>query len=552
MPLESHFENFPRIDSDSDPPAPDFRETDPPPPDPVPNEDGSRLNSGPYQSVEGSSPQTPFLHPDDAADFPTIRMARAPPSPKSPKSPRSPKFKPTPPADPLRSPSRGSYASSKTPHEDTSFGTITAEPGPRVSAAPSIASSSSGGRKSIKGQLTLVKKSSREFLQGKEKPTDRLRKTSSFNDSLRSGGLRKRASLRSMHSMADVAEEGRPNDVVSETQRDNAASASSSHDRHSLQSVKETPTSGGIGSGRVIPPRESSLRHSFSSSSKRRRSARHSRYSSTGSKDIKVESGVVAGATEADQVAKRIQELKDQRQKIKTELETDNSPAKSIKEKPSRQAAAPQTPKKSNEKREPNGVDAVGADERSAPSPSVGTGKSSSKAGAGSPQVKMSQTPKQSPEKFDRNENMNRQRRSLESSTPARHHQRFHSAQISAVHTSNVDERPSSADSIDFAVADYVHSPKLSQKVHHPASDRVIAFSEVGDPNGHVVLCCLGMGLTRYLMAFYDELARTLKLRLITLDRPGIGESGPYVDESGNPLSWPGKSRRLAPLLKLT
>jgi hypothetical protein len=42
-------------------------------------------------------------------------------------------------------------------------------------------------------------------------------------------------------------------------------------------------------------------------------------------------------------------------------------------------------------------------------------------------------------------------------------------------------------------------------------------------------------------MAFYDELARTLNLRLVTLDRPGVGESGPHLlDEPSNPLSWPG------------
>jgi hypothetical protein len=50
------------------------------------------------------------------------------------------------------------------------------------------------------------------------------------------------------------------------------------------------------------------------------------------------------------------------------------------------------------------------------------------------------------------------------------------------------------------------------------------------------------MGLTRYLMAFYDELARTLNLRLVTLDRPGVGESEPHgVDEPSTPLSWPGE-----------
>jgi pimeloyl-ACP methyl ester carboxylesterase len=49
------------------------------------------------------------------------------------------------------------------------------------------------------------------------------------------------------------------------------------------------------------------------------------------------------------------------------------------------------------------------------------------------------------------------------------------------------------------------------------------------------------MGLTRYITAFYDELALTLKLRLITPDRPGVGDSEPYSDGTATPLSWPGK-----------
>jgi hypothetical protein len=48
------------------------------------------------------------------------------------------------------------------------------------------------------------------------------------------------------------------------------------------------------------------------------------------------------------------------------------------------------------------------------------------------------------------------------------------------------------------------------------------------------------MGLTRYITAFYDELALTLKLRLITPDRPGVGDSEPYNDGTATPLSWPG------------
>jgi hypothetical protein len=102
-------------------------------------------------------------------------------------------------------------------------------------------------------------------------------------------------------------------------------------------------------------------------------------------------------------------------------------------------------------------------------------------------------------------------------------------------------ERPRSADSIDDSVHSYMTSPRLSQKIRHPQTGRVISFSEVGDPEGSAVFCCVGMGLTRYITAFYDELACTLKLRLITPDRPGIGDSEPYADGTATPLSWPGK-----------
>lgn len=102
-------------------------------------------------------------------------------------------------------------------------------------------------------------------------------------------------------------------------------------------------------------------------------------------------------------------------------------------------------------------------------------------------------------------------------------------------------ERPDSADSVDGAVESYLCSPRLSQRIKHPQTGRVISFSEVGDPEGSAVFCCVGMGLTRYITAFYDELALTLKLRLITPDRPGVGDSESYSDGATTPLSWPGK-----------
>jgi hypothetical protein len=55
------------------------------------------------------------------------------------------------------------------------------------------------------------------------------------------------------------------------------------------------------------------------------------------------------------------------------------------------------------------------------------------------------------------------------------------------------------------------------------------------------------MGLTRFVTAFYDELAYTLNLRIITPDRPGIGDS--EMSANGTPLSWPGKHQSQFPEL---
>ncbi|KAI0965619.1 Alpha/Beta hydrolase protein [Xylaria arbuscula] len=112
-------------------------------------------------------------------------------------------------------------------------------------------------------------------------------------------------------------------------------------------------------------------------------------------------------------------------------------------------------------------------------------------------------------------------------------------------------ERPGSADSIDDSVESYLCSPRLSQKIRHPQTGRVISFSEVGDPQGSAVFCCVGMGLTRYITAFYDELGLALKLRLITPDRPGVGDSEAH-DGTATPLSWPDDVYAICQALKVT
>ncbi|KAH8425709.1 alpha/beta hydrolase [Aspergillus melleus] len=554
-PLQSHFDSVPRIDSETDPSSPVV----------LPSEQHSISDQRPHSEhgfgvsygappVSDESPTTPFLHPDDAAVAPVIRMARAPPSPK-------PKSTPDPSSSFGRPTSRGSYTSSKAAYEDYAFGMITAEPGPRVSTAPSIASS--GSRKSLKNQLGLLKKGSREFGGDKDKRAERLRKTSSYNDSLRHNVPRSRASLRSLYSMADVAEEGRPapSDLVSALEGRTISRSSSKARQSSQYAPEDAPsTPGGIGSGRVIPTRESSLRHSFSSSPKHHRSVRHARYSSSGSKEMKADSGAVGPSNEAEQVTKRIQQLKDQQQKIKTELEIDDSPDKPAREPPPQQTSPIQNPDEGERLEEPlkrqvecrTGLEF----DESAPSPAVLTGKSrSAKHKSSTLASRPSNIPLQplsARQSSDKPDSVDRTRHGQSTESPLRNPSQFPPGQASPSHGSIMDERPSSADTIDLAVFDYVSSSKLTQKVVHPATGRVIAFSEVGDPKGHVVLCCLGMGLTRYLMAFYDELARSLHLRLVTLDRPGVGESGPYVGEAGTPLSWPDDVAIVCNHLKVT
>lgn len=105
---------------------------------------------------------------------------------------------------------------------------------------------------------------------------------------------------------------------------------------------------------------------------------------------------------------------------------------------------------------------------------------------------------------------------------------------------------------ISDAVDEYLRSSRLSQRISNPQTGRVISFSEVGDPEGSVIFCCVGMGLTRFITAFYDELASTLKLRLVTPDRPGVGGSEPHMDGLDTPLGWPDDVRAICQHLNIT
>lgn len=94
-------------------------------------------------------------------------------------------------------------------------------------------------------------------------------------------------------------------------------------------------------------------------------------------------------------------------------------------------------------------------------------------------------------------------------------------------------------DHAHLEVDTFLASPRFSQSTTEPRTGRKISFSEVGDPNGAAIFVCVGMGLSRFITIFYDDLATSLRLRLITPERPGIGDSDAYQDPTASgPLHW--------------
>ncbi|KAL8831754.1 MAG: hypothetical protein Q9191_000682 [Dirinaria sp. TL-2023a] len=340
-----------------------------------------------------------------------------------------------------------------------------------------------------------------------------------------------------------------------------------------------------VSSPRRVPLRDSSLRHSFSVSpaqSKRnsdrgsRRESLHARKSSyeLQSEVPGQELAQVLDELAEDDVSRRIKELKDQKRLREHELmvatphlpETERAPATRLdtlrlqlssetlenpkQDELSMLSSAPTSP--------PIEVDA----EASAPPPQISQRVERN----GSPRLSslLNRPPQEHPA-YRRpldvprmhssppqrsNSKLFRRLSRPTSPTIAAKHRRTYSGGVLQPR-SPVEDEPTSADPIDEAVHTYLSSSRFSQKVCDPLTGRVISFSDVGDPAGSVVICCVGMGLTRYIMAFYDELAVTLKLRLITPDRPGVGSSEPHPEGSDTPLGWPDDVRAICAHLKI-
>jgi hypothetical protein len=474
-----------------------------------------------------------------AATPPVIRTAKPP-------SGFSPITAPKAPADPgpiksfLRGSSRPSSkgsTGSKDRDDTRSIGNLSIEPGP--SAAPSIelrrkSSSDSWGKKQGRNQRGLMYMSSKERLREKEHEKKRGTLDPTGGGSVKAF-VGDRVALPQFESDSFMAE-----DAIGEEPEESPLPPRTS----SLPAVSPSlggASPGGIGSGRFIPARDSSLRKP-TSATKKRNSHRSSK------------AGGKQRATDDDDTIQELDEQVQDRRRYSRRDQKNPSEATSKMMEPLEDLEMPR-PSRSKVVDKTATDDHLGVmEDEGAPSPAVAQRKSrpSPSGGDRSAQKRMSGSatpePTETPQPKRTGSRLKRLSgpKSPRASTDVRNSSNLASRVTSPepplvkpqIH---IDDRPTSADSIDDAVDAYLCSPRLSQKIRHPQTGRTISFSEVGDSEGFAVFCCVGMGLTRYITAFYDELALTLKLRLITPDRPGVGDSEPYNDGTATPLSWPGK-----------
>ena len=105
---------------------------------------------------------------------------------------------------------------------------------------------------------------------------------------------------------------------------------------------------------------------------------------------------------------------------------------------------------------------------------------------------------------------------------------------------SSVFFSPPPADSA-MAIAQYLRSPRLTRLLtlrKPPHRGLTVSLADVGNPNGRPVMVFLGLGCVRYLVALYDEMAEALGLRLIAVDRWGMGRTNEVPREQRGLKEW--------------
>ncbi|KAF4622981.1 hypothetical protein D9613_001978 [Agrocybe pediades] len=95
------------------------------------------------------------------------------------------------------------------------------------------------------------------------------------------------------------------------------------------------------------------------------------------------------------------------------------------------------------------------------------------------------------------------------------------------------------------AVAQYLRSARLTTLLKltrspHASADNplTVSLSDLGSPTGFPIVVFLGLGCVRHIMGLYDEMASCLGLRLITIDRWGLGRTEPRLKSAKGIMQW--------------
>ncbi|CAE6427098.1 unnamed protein product [Rhizoctonia solani] len=103
-------------------------------------------------------------------------------------------------------------------------------------------------------------------------------------------------------------------------------------------------------------------------------------------------------------------------------------------------------------------------------------------------------------------------------------------------------------------MAQYLRSPRLTRllTLRRPAhAGLTVSLADVGSLTGRPVIVYLGLGCVRYLVALYDEMAEALNLRLICIDRWGLGRTSDVPTDKRGLLEWAGVVEEVADTLGL-
>lgn len=83
-----------------------------------------------------------------------------------------------------------------------------------------------------------------------------------------------------------------------------------------------------------------------------------------------------------------------------------------------------------------------------------------------------------------------------------------------------------------FAVPHGIDQPLRPQAKVRTRDDRMLAYAEYGSASGEPVLYCHGFPASRLEGQLMDSAARTVGVRLVTIDRPGCGLSTPWPERT--------------------